>query len=59
MRRLVGDGVNNRFVTGERLEAMLKVGDPSHRVYLYCLILYQRKHLTSPHLVQQSIWTGR
>jgi hypothetical protein len=24
MRRLVGDGVNNRFVTGERLEAMLK-----------------------------------
>ena len=25
MRRLVGEGVNNRFVTGERLEAMLKV----------------------------------
>ncbi|KAI0262838.1 hypothetical protein BGY98DRAFT_1048708 [Russula aff. rugulosa BPL654] len=24
MRRLVGEGVNNRFVTGERLEAMLK-----------------------------------
>ncbi|KAH9994792.1 hypothetical protein BJV77DRAFT_993119 [Russula vinacea] len=24
MRRLVGDGVNNRFVTGERLEAMIK-----------------------------------
>jgi hypothetical protein len=25
MRRLVGEGFNNRFVTGERLEAMLKV----------------------------------
>jgi len=24
MRRLVGEGFNNRFVTGERLEAMLK-----------------------------------
>jgi hypothetical protein len=30
MRRLVGDGVNNRFVTGERLEAMIKVRRSSH-----------------------------
>ena len=29
MRRLVGEGVNNRFVTGERLEAMLKVRNSS------------------------------
>ena len=31
MRRLVGEGYSNRFVTGERLEAMLKVrAHPSH-----------------------------
>lgn len=57
MRRLVGEGVNNRFVTGERLEAMLKVRRLSHVVSLPCLILFRRKHPTSPHLVQQSIWT--
>ena len=57
MRRLVGEGVNNRFVTGERLEAMLKVRSSSRNVSLFCLTLSRRKRLTSPHLVQQSIWT--
>jgi hypothetical protein len=54
MRRLVGEG---RFVTGERLEAMLKVCSSSHSVSLFRLTLYRRKYPTSPHLVQQSIWT--
>lgn len=57
MRRLVREGVNDRFVTGERLEAMLKVRGPSHSVPSLGLILYRRKHPTSSHLVPQSIWT--
>ncbi len=57
MRRLVGESVNNRFVTGERLEAMLKVCDASRGVFVSHLTLYRRKHPTSPHLVLQSIWT--
>ena len=40
MRRLVGEGVSNRFVTGERLEAMLKVCGSSYRVSLFPLTLY-------------------
>jgi hypothetical protein len=58
MRRLVGDGVSNRFVTGDRLEAMLKVRSSSVSVSLFRLTLYRRKHPTSPRLVQQSIWTA-
>ena len=58
MRRLVGEGVNNRFVTGDRLEAMLKVRSSSHSVSLLCLTLYRRKHPTSPHSVPQNIWTA-
>ena len=30
MRRSVDEGVNSRFVTGERLEALLRVSFPSH-----------------------------
>jgi hypothetical protein len=56
MRRLVGDGVNNRFVTGDRLEAMLKVSSSSLSASLSRLTLYRRKHPTSLHLVQRSIW---
>lgn len=58
MRRLVGEGVNNRFVTGDRLEAMLKVCSSSLSVSLFRLTMYRRKYPISPHLVQQSIWTA-
>jgi len=46
MRRLVSEGVKNRFVTGERLEAMLKVrGDAFGFSWLW-LTLSRRKPLT-------------
>jgi hypothetical protein len=35
LRRLVGEGVSNRFVTGERLEAMLKVGGLAIGIVLF------------------------
>jgi hypothetical protein len=40
MRRLVGEGVKNRFVTGERLEGILKVrGDALGFRFLFWLTL--------------------
>ena len=46
MRRLVSEGYNNRFVTGERLEAMLKVRGSSSRCFHFGSTLFRRKLLT-------------
>jgi hypothetical protein len=46
MRRLVSEGYNNRFVTGERLEAMLKVRGSSSHCFHFGSTLFRRKLLT-------------
>ena len=43
MRRLVGEGFNNRFVTGERLGAILKVCGLLTDMFLARLTLFRRK----------------
>lgn len=46
MRRLVGEGFKNRFVTGERLEAMLKVRVSNAFVSFRDSPLFRRKPLS-------------
>ena len=55
MRRLVGECAANRFVTGERLEAVLKVRDLSP-VHPLCLTMFHRKRRISLRSVQQNTW---
>jgi hypothetical protein len=59
MRRSVDEGVNSRFVTGERIEAVLKVSHClSHIICMdQTLKIMDRKCRTSPVLVLLSTWT--
>ena len=56
MRRSVEEGVNSRFVTGDRVQAVLKVCTLNIDVGL-SIDLFARKCQISLHLALQSIWT--
>ncbi len=58
MRRSVEEGVNSRFVTGDRVHAVLKVRKDFFAVWYFCLIIYCRKCRICLHSVLPSIWTA-
>jgi len=57
MRRLVGECSANRFVTGERLKAVLKVRAVSHAYWHLVHELFLRKRRIWLRLVPLNIWT--
>ena len=57
MRRSVEEGVNSRFVTGERVEALLKVSFKLALVDRLEMNPFFRKCPTLLHLARRNIWT--